>query len=715
MALFSNLLNICRLEIKQLWLERNLYLFWCLLVFTLELAIFRLPSNLSEQLMLAGFVVVPLVVWSAMRFGITAALLAVLALSGIAIRATSSARLLLDQPDLQQAVFSLQVFVSTLVLVTLVIAALQSQRKSSEKAKRNSEVKLQAVIDGALDAIVAIDEAGRLLEFNPAAEQIFGYKRKQVIGRRAALMIPPSLRRVHAIGYKQFIASGEKRIFNRRLELMAMRADGTEFPVELTITSLQDKNSPVFIGYIRDITQRRKAEEEIRNLAFFDALTALPNRRLLFDRLEQAQAASARSHTHGAILFIDLDNFKSLNDTRGHTVGDLLLVEVAKRLKNAIRTEDTISRLGGDEFVVILVDLSEDTMQALAQARVVSEKILGAINEPYLLQNMQHQNSSSMGITLFSGYEIAAADLLRHSDTAMYQAKASGRNTLRFFDPAMQLALEKRISLESELRQALAQNQLQLHYQIQVNSAREAFGAEVLLRWQHPQHGLMMPAEFIPLAEESGLIVPISHWVLQQACLQLRLWENNQQAIGIQLAVNVSALRFRQPNFVDELRDLIEEIGVNPKSLKLELTESVVLDNITDTVEKMYALRAIGVQFAMDDFGTGYSSLSYLKHLPLTQVKIDRSFVHDIASDASDAAIAQTIIGMSNTLGFNVIAEGVETEAQFDLLRQYGCHQFQGFLFSRPVPLLDFEKILDADYAFYMAENSANSGQLSIN
>ncbi|HZV99788.1 MAG TPA: EAL domain-containing protein [Methylophilaceae bacterium] len=705
------LLNISRAELSSLWQQRTSYLTWCGVVSVLEWGIFQLVHDTSGQFMLLAFLVLPLVIWSAMRFGITGASLAVLALSIIAVWATASEQGPFHTLDAHQGIFSLWIFMSMLALVALMITVLQSRREETERALRGSEAKLRAVIDGALDGIVTIDESGHLIEFNPAAERIFGYKREQVIGRLLAeVIIPPSLRSAHANGHQRFIASGEKNIFNRRLELTAMRADGSELPVELTITSLAEHGLPLVTGFVRDITERKKAEQEIRNLAFFDALTGLPNRRLLMDRLQQALVTSSRSQSYGAVLFIDLDNFKMLNDGQGHDVGDLLLIEVSKRIRQCVRAENTVSRLGGDEFVVILEDLSQELQSSIAQARMVGNKILEAINQPYMLHELEHHNTSSIGLSLFCANQFGVEELLKRADTAMYQAKAAGRNTLRFYDPDMQAALEKRIKVESQLRLALAHNQLQLYYQAQVDESRGVFGVEALLRWDHPQQGLMLPSEFISVAEESGLILSIGHWVLHHACRQLKKWEGTGYADKIQLAVNVSARQFRQPDFAEMVKDTLRRTDANPYLLKLELTESVVLDNIEDSINKMHALRKLGVRFSMDDFGTGYSSLAYLKKLPLTQVKIDQSFVRDIAIDPSDAAIVQAIIGMSTTLGLNVIAEGVETEAQFAMLRTYGCRQFQGFLFSTPLLLQELEQFLQVDRLLFTANSSQNNG-----
>ncbi|HSH71797.1 MAG TPA: EAL domain-containing protein [Methylophilaceae bacterium] len=689
------LLNISRSEWVLLWQRRSGYLLWCAIVSILEIAIFKLIPNATGQFALLSFLVLPLVIWTAMRFGITGASLAVLGLSIIAVLATVNFYGPFYQQDLHQGILSLWIFMTTLALVVLMITVLQSERSLAELALRSSEARFRAVVDGALDAVVTIDESGCLVEFNPAAERIFGYTKQQVIGRPLAeVIIPPSMRKAHSNGHQHFLRTGEHKIFDQRLEMTAMRSDGTEFPVELTITSLKDKGLPLVTGFIRDITKRKLAEENIRNLAFFDALTGLPNRRLLMDRLQQAFATSARAQTHGAVLFIDLDNFKSLNDTRGHDIGDLLLMEVPRRIRTCLRDEDTVARLGGDEFVVVLEDLSLNDEQAASEARIVSEKILTEIDQPYMLGDMEHHSSSSIGVSLFMGYEVGVDDLLKRADTAMYQAKAAGRNTQRFFDPAMQSAIENRVDLEAQLRRALSQYQLCLYYQPQVDATRHIFGVEALIRWIHPIRGVIKPMEFIPIAEDSGLIIPIGNWVIHTACEQLKCWEQVPYAHNIQLAVNVSARQFRQADFVDTVKAALDTTGANPNLLKLELTESLVIDDVNDTIEKMHALRQLGVRFAMDDFGTGYSSLAYLKQLPLTQVKIDRSFVQDIANDASDASIVQAIIVMSKTLGLNVIAEGVETEMQFDLLAQYGCGQFQGYLFGKPVELAVLDKIL---------------------
>jgi diguanylate cyclase (GGDEF)-like protein/PAS domain S-box-containing protein len=469
--------------------------------------------------------------------------------------------------------------------------------------------------------------------------------------------------------------------------------DGREIWLRTSKVPLHDATGQVIgvLGIYDDITAQKQAEAQIHRLAFYDALTNLPNRRLLMDRLRQAFSVGARSGQHGALLFLDLDNFKTLNDTKGHDTGDMLLIEVATRLNTCVRDGDTVARIGGDEFVVVLDSLSTISDEAAAQADLVAEKIRDIVSLTYHLGTYSHHTTPSIGVVLFQGHLQSLDDVLKHADTAMYQAKTAGRNTIRFYDPLMQAAIEARADLEEELRHALDRDQLRLHYQIQMDSRYRPLGAEVLLRWQHPKRGLVSPMQFIPLAEDTGLIVPIGLWVLQIACAQLKSWQNDALTRDLTLAVNVSVKQLRNPNFVAQVHRVLMETGAKPSLLKLELTESIVLENVEDTIAKMRELKLLGVSFSLDDFGTGYSSLQYLKRLPLDQIKIDQSFVRDIVTDPNDAAIVQTIIAMSEVLGLNVIAEGVETEEQRGFLDLRGCQAFQGYLFGKPVPLPDFE------------------------
>jgi diguanylate cyclase (GGDEF)-like protein len=454
------------------------------------------------------------------------------------------------------------------------------------------------------------------------------------------------------------------------------------------------------IWYLARMAQARQSIQdskvEIEHLAFYDHLTGLPNRFLLMERLGHALATSKRKKRYGVLLFLDLDNFKNLNDTQGHDVGDLLLKQVAQRLTSHVRGHDTVARLGGDEFVILLEDLAASPMEAAELAKHIGENLITALNKPYVFAGQNHKSSASVGAALFGADSTSAADLLKQADIAMYRVKDRGRNDLCFFDPKMQIDITAHAALEADLQNAVLQHQFVLYYQPQVAQNGSVLGAEVLIRWQHPTRGMVPPFEFIPVAEESDVINDIGLWVLQTACQQLRLWQSNAATADLQLAVNVSARQFRQHDFVAQVQSVITATNINPFGLKLELTESLVLDNINDTIAKMTALKTLGVRFSMDDFGTGQSSLSYLTRLPLDQLKIDQSFVRNIGIKPSDGMIVQTIIGMAGNLGLEVIAEGVETPAQQAYLAAYGCALYQGYLFGRPSPLAGFEALLNA-------------------
>jgi diguanylate cyclase (GGDEF)-like protein len=433
-----------------------------------------------------------------------------------------------------------------------------------------------------------------------------------------------------------------------------------------------------------------ESEKTVYQLAYSDPLTELPNRRLFQDRLEHAIALSNRSNQYRALIFMDMDNFKTLNDTKGHGMGDLLLIEVAKRLKTCVRTSDTVARMGGDEFVALLGELNESEQSASEQALMIAEKISKALSQPYHLNQFIYNCSASIGVTMFHEAGVTIEEVHKRADAAMYQAKSAGRNTVRFYDPKTQAALEARSELERALRMAITHQQLHIYFQVQVDHHSRPIGAEALIRWEHPQMGLVFPGQFIQMAEETGLILSIGQWVLESVCRQIKLWESNPLTRDLQIAVNVSARQFHQADFVTLVDDLIKRTRINPSRLKLELTESMVLDDVDDTVVKMHALKEIGVRFSMDDFGTGYSSLSYLTQLPLDQLKVDQSFVRNIGIKPTDSVIVQTIIGMATNLNMESIAEGVETQAQRDFLDQAGCKFYQGYLFGKPVPLKKF-------------------------
>ena len=569
------------------------------------------------------------------------------------------------------------------------IGVLGIARDITERHNAEEQLRVAATAFEAQEGIVITDVDQVIIRVNQAFSDITGYTAEEAIGQT-----PRQLKSGrHNTAFYKTMWDRICQDGNWQGEIWDRRKNGEIFPEWLNITAVKNDQETIthYVGTMIDVTARKEADDKIHQLVFYDSLTQLPNRRLLIDRLQHTLAASDRHQNHAAVLFIDLDNFKTLNDTMGHNIGDLLLIEVAIRLQGCVREGDTVARLGGDEFVIFLEELSQDIQQAAAEAETVSNKILAAISQPYLLQGYPYHSSASIGVSLFQNQEISVDELLKRADTAMYQAKSAGRNTLRFYDPAMQAALEARTALEKDLRNALSESQFRLYYQMQVDHNGSIHGAEVLIRWQHPQLGLISPLQFIQLAEETGLILPIGQWVLDTACAQLKVWEADPLTRNLQLAVNVSARQFRQPDFVEQVLQVLRSHALAANRLKLELTESLVLDDVEDTITKMQALREAGVRFSMDDFGTGYSSLSYLSQLPLDQLKIDQSFVRNISKKSSDALIVQTIIGMANNMGMEVIAEGVETEEQRAFLEQHGCAFCQGYLFGRPVPVGEFE------------------------
>lgn len=561
----------------------------------------------------------------------------------------------------------------------------------TEHKQTEEELRIAAIAFESQSGMLVTDPNAVILRVNQAFTRLTGFSAEEAIGQT-----PHMLSSGHHD--KEFFQAMWTALLEKGYwqgEVWNRHKNGQIYAEWHTISAVTapDGHTTHYVGNFFDLTRDKEAADEIHRLAYYDLLTRLPNRRLLQDRLGHASTAAARNGLYGAVLFIDLDNFKTLNDARGHDIGDMLLIEVAQRLRTAVREGDTVARIGGDEFVVLLDNLDSNAEEAAKLAQQVGEKVLGALALPYLLNDYQFHCTASIGIGLYCAPQ-GVEELLRHADLAMNQAKIAGRNTLCFFDPTMQAAVTARGAMEDDLRNALAQNQFQLYFQSQVHHDRRIIGAEVLLRWLHPDRGLISPVEFIPLAEQTGLILPIGQWVLESACAQLKAWESEPHTRHLQLAVNVSARQFHQADFVMQVRRALHNNAIDPRLLKLELTESLVLDNIEDVIAKMNTLMEIGVRFSMDDFGTGFSSLSYLTQLPLHQLKIDRSFVRNISVKASDASIVQTIIGMAHNLGIEVIAEGVETETQRTFLELNGCPACQGFLFSKPVPLADFEQLL---------------------
>jgi diguanylate cyclase (GGDEF)-like protein/PAS domain S-box-containing protein len=552
---------------------------------------------------------------------------------------------------------------------------------------RTSSARTQMILDNMSDGVITLDAEGRIGSLNRAASAIFGYTTEQLLGRDVSMLIAPSAVAGQPHWLAAFLGDAGLPKGSAPRELEGLRQDGRSFPMSVSLSRSDQDDAVAFIGVVRDITQQRADMEEIRRLAFSDLLTGLPNRRLLMDRLHLAVATSTRTGQHAALMLLDLDNFKLLNDTAGHDVGDILLQQVATRLQHCVRECDSVARLGGDEFVVLLEALHVQAGEAAAQAEHVAGKILRAFKEAFRLREHTHDSTTSIGIVVFNGDSENLDDLLKKADVAMYQAKSAGRNNARFFDPAMQAAVAAHEARERALRRGIQQQEFVLHYQVQVNREGRSTGAEALVRWQDPERGLVMPGHFIPLAEQTGLILPLGQWVLQTACCQLVSWAQNPHIAHWTLAVNVSVSQFMQPDFVQEVAEALAKFGTDPSRLKLELTESMLVEDVEDAIVKMNQIKALGVGFSLDDFGTGYSSLSYLKRLPLDQLKIDQSFVRDVLTDASDAVIARTVVALGQNLGLRVIAEGVETAAQRDALADMGCDGFQGYFLGRPCPI----------------------------
>ncbi|TAJ81036.1 MAG: EAL domain-containing protein [Gallionellaceae bacterium] len=556
------------------------------------------------------------------------------------------------------------------------------------------ELRVAAAAFETHDAILITDAQANIIRVNRAFSEITGYSAAEVLGKNPRIMNSGKQDRAFYTRMWQQLLSGGAWAG----EIWDRRKNGEIYPKWLSITAVKNgrQETTQYVAIFSDITERKRIEEKIRNLAFYDTLTELPNRRLLIERLRAALPASARRRDYGAVLLLDMDRFKVLNDTLGHDCGDLMLVEVANRIKSCVRGMDTVARLGGDEFVVLIEGVSRDEQDASRKVGMVAEKIREVLARPYRIKKREHYSSPSIGIAMYRDHGESVDALLRHADLAMYQAKNSGRNAVCFFDRVMQDNAERHDALEGDLRHAVGHGELRLYYQVQVDNAQHPVGAEALLRWEHPQRGLMLPDQFIPVAEESELILEIGRWALTEACTQLARWRDDARMRQMTLTVNISARQFARADFVGQVGTLIGQYRIGPKRLKLELTEGVVTGDLTGAVEKIKALRNIGVDLAMDDFATVYSSLHYLKNLSSDQLKIHRDVVRGVtSSEGGDAQLVQAIVDLARNMDLRIFAEGVETEAQFAFLKRHDCKAYQGYLFSKPVPLEELQALMD--------------------
>lgn len=567
--------------------------------------------------------------------------------------------------------------------------SLEREREQFKQELLASEERARLVLDNSLDAIINIDHIGMVTEWSHAAVQIFGYQRDEAIGQDLAQLIIPEIdREAHHQGMRRVLTTHHTKMIGKRVEVNALRKDGSEFPVEMTIAQIRRGETIFFSAFIRDITQRRQSERQIQHLAHFDVLTNLPNRIMLQDHFNYALSLAKRNNGNLAVIFLDLDHFKDINDNLGHSVGDMLLVELTRRLKLLLREEDTLSRLGGDEFILVLPDADANGVTNVAQ------KLLTTMAEPYRIAPYEFTVTGSIGIALYPNDGNDLGTLSQKADTAMYRAKQAGRNDYRFFTAEMQASSARNLQLVTALRYAKDKNQLTLHYQPQFSiHDNRVIGAEALLRWQHPELGYISPAEFIPVAEDSGMILAIGEWVLRQAVGQAKAWmqAGNEPLI---MAVNLSAVQFRHPDLPALVTRILNEVGLAPEYLELELTESVATNDPEGAIRVMNNLHDLGIRMSIDDFGTGYSSLSYLKKFKVYKLKIDQSFVRDISTDAEDKAIVSAIISMARSLGHKTIAEGVETKEQLAFLREQGCDEVQGYYYSKPVPAEQFDQFL---------------------
>ncbi|WP_051207030.1 EAL domain-containing protein [Saccharospirillum impatiens] len=557
------------------------------------------------------------------------------------------------------------------------------------------ELNIAANVFESAQGMLVTDGATRILKVNKAFTRMTGYHQEDIAGELMNLVETD----LHDESINQIIEDSLAINGSWQGEAWGRRKNGEYYLQWMHITAvLSDEGDVVqnFVVTIIDTTERKAAEQRIEQLAFYDQLTSLPNRRMLIDRLNKALIVATSSQQYGALLYIDLDDFKTLNDTRGHHTGDLFLQQVAERLGSRIRHTDTVARIGGDEFIILLENLSGSEAEARQFAEALAASVLDAFRQPFIMPNLEHFSTLSIGMTLFSNHSHNVDELLKQADLAMYQAKDAGKNTARFFTPDMQARVSEHLQMANEIRTAIKDKQFELFLQPQVDSDHLVIGAESLLRWHHPSKGLVTPAEIIKVAEDTGLINPLGHWVIERSCEILAGWANDSVLSGLTMSVNISARQLHQHDFVADVVRIVQHTGVPAAQLKLELTESMLLENIQDTIAKMHQLRLHGIGFSLDDFGTGYSSLSYLKQLPLDQLKIDQSFVNDLTINPDDSDIAKTIISLASSMSINAIAEGVETAEQAMLLKQFGCQAFQGYYFGYPVPLANFEQSVRA-------------------
>ena len=593
--------------------------------------------------------------------------------------------------QLIQKIIFLFVFVTAVLGIAAVFLIKLLHSKDQEVEQNQNQLRVLASSFNLQEGIIICDENGLIIKTNQAFSNITGYSAEEALGRNPRFL---SSGRHDASFYtemwKSLLANGkwDGEVWNRR-------KTGEIYPENLAIVIIKDSEGKTinYVASMTDITKRVAASEEIKQLAFFDSLTGLPNRRLLLDRLAQTLHSNERTGNHGALLFLDLDNFKAINDSYGHDSGDLLLQQAAVRIVDSVRAIDTVSRIGGDEFVVILQSLNQQESEAVIEAEIIAKRILYSLNVPYKIKGRDDLCSTSIGATIFQS-NADSIDVLKQADIALYKAKESGRNVLFFFDPIMQTIINAQAEIKRDLKEALLQHQFELYYQVQVDNNGAPVGAEALMRWLHPTKGYISPADFIPIAEESQAIISIGDWVIDAACAQLKQWEGNELTRTLSLSVNISAKEFRAENFVEKLKMTIRHHAINPNKLRFELTEGMLISDINDAIETMNKLNELGIYFELDDFGTGYSSLQYLKRLPVYQLKIDRTFVRDVVESVNEQGIVRAIIAMAEALQIRVLAEGVETKAQRQHLADIGCNYFQGYLFGKPVPIDQFEAAL---------------------